>query len=391
MNRRILTFYYIISMLFLLFILLFAAYRLKITIDDNRESAQKSLEALRIAALSIYLAEGDFESGYFTSTIRQKFRETERLLLLTIYSTRDGIHYLISSDQGYLVEAPAAQPARSWNGQPEYTARPVYENRLNLRFSPGIRQDLFIEGIFRDADRDQLYPILREIFYILLVYLLIASVFLLFAATAGRSAEFSLPGIRGAERPPRTRRAARTRRQAPTGAAGAAGEVLSDQAGSALFSPATGLGWRQHLPQRLDSELERAAGADQDMSLLLISAGARDIGNLSRSILSFFPLRDLAFEYDSSTAAVILPDKDLDQALREAGEFRQKSGRDVCMGLSARNGRLVSSKRLLTEAGQSLRQAESAGGGIVAFRADPDKYRAAIASRATASGGSRRR
>ncbi|MBN2551466.1 MAG: GGDEF domain-containing protein [Spirochaetales bacterium] len=374
--------------------LLFAAYRLKITIDDNREESQASLEALRIAALSIYLAEGDFDSGYFTSTMREKFRETERLLLLTIYSTGDGIHYLISSDQGYLVEAPTAQSARGWNGQPEYTARPVYENRLNLRFSPGIRQDLFIEGIFRDVDRDQLYPILREIFYILLVYLLIASVFLLFAATAGRSAEVLLPAMSGAQRTARSRRAQRPRRQVPAGAAvtaGAAGEGLPDQPGSALFSPATGLGWRQHLSQRLDSELERAAGADQDMSLLLISAGARDIGNLSRPILDFFPLRDLAFEYDSSTAAVILPDKDLDQALREAEEFRQKFPRGVCMGLSARNGRLVSSKRLLTEAGQSLRQAESAGGGIVAFRADPDKYRAAIASRAAGSGRSHRR
>ena len=51
-------------------------------------------------------------------------------------------------------------------------------------------------------------------------------------------------------------------------------------------------------------------------------------------------------------------------------------------GISARNGRLISSTRLLSEAGQALKQAESSGGGsIVAFRADPDKYRAAIAAR----------
>ena len=44
-------------------------------------------------------------------------------------------------------------------------------------------QELYIDGIFRDIEGGQLYPILRELFYILLVYLLIASVFLLSAAT----------------------------------------------------------------------------------------------------------------------------------------------------------------------------------------------------------------
>ena len=73
MNRRILVFYYIISMVFLLFILLFAAYRLKMTIDGNREESEKAFEALRISALSIYLAEGDFDGEYFRTTMRERF------------------------------------------------------------------------------------------------------------------------------------------------------------------------------------------------------------------------------------------------------------------------------------------------------------------------------
>ena len=146
MNRRILGFYYIISMLFLLFILLFAAYRLKITIDGNREESEKALENLRISALSIYLAEGDFDGEYFRTTMRKSFSETDRLLLLAIYSSREGIYYLISRDESYLSAAPEQSDGAPWRGEPEYTVRPVYENRITRRFSPGIRQDLLIDG-----------------------------------------------------------------------------------------------------------------------------------------------------------------------------------------------------------------------------------------------------
>jgi GGDEF domain-containing protein len=122
---------------------------------------------------------------------------------------------------------------------------------------------------------------------------------------------------------------------------------------------------------------------------MFISCTTGTIRDLALSILEAFPLRDLAFEYDSSTVAVILPDKDLDQSLREARDFQKRlsspsttAQAPLAIGLSARNGRLVSSHRLLSEAGQALKQAESSeGGGIVAFRADPDKYRAVIAAR----------
>jgi len=390
MNRRILGFYYIISMVFLLFILLFAAYRLKITIDGNREESENALEALRISALSIYLAEGDFNSEYFRTTMRKSFLETDRLLLLTIYSSREGIHYLISTDQSYLSEAPEQSARSSWEGEPEYTIRPVYENRITRRFAPGTGQDLLIDGIFRDIERGQIYPILREIFYILLVYFLIASVFLLSAATVKSSGQNRVSTSIKHHSPPLTPRASRfpPAPRLPLDPAPAS-PASADDAAAGLFSPATGLGWSRHLSPRLTSELERAAGSDQDLSLMLISCATGKIKDVALSILEAFPLRDLAFEYDSSTAAVILPDKDLDHALREAKDF-QKGSRlvsaptTISIGLSARNGRLVSSKRLLSEAGQALKQAESsASGGIVAFRADPDKYRAAIAARSS--------
>jgi hypothetical protein len=381
MNRRILVFYYIISMLFLLFIFFFAAYRLKITIDGNREQSEKALEALRISALSIYLAEGDFDSRYFKDTMRRKFSETDRLLLLAVYSSRDGIRYLISTDQSYLTAPPGRSDESPWRGEPEYKVLPVFENRITLPFSPGVEKNLYLDGIFRDLDKAQVYPILREIFYILVVYFLIASVFLLSAAT-----------VKSPEQK-RDSAAADSRFPAAAAAHEQPGQLLAgpDQA-AGLFSPTTGLGWNQHLSPRLTSELERAAGSDQDLSLMLISRRNGGIRDLALVVLEAFPLRDLAFEYDSETIAVIIPDKDFDHCLLEAKNFQKRStfggtAGPVRIGLSARNGRLVSSSRLISEAAQALKQAEaSMGRRIVAFRADPDKYRASIAA-GSAGGG----
>ena len=395
MNRRILVFYYITSTAFLLFILFFTAYRLKITIDGNREESQKTLDTLRISALSIYLAEGDFESEYFRTTMRRKFSETDRLLLLAIYSSRDGIRYLISRDQSYLSRTPGQADGAPWRGEPEYTVRPVYENRITLPLGPGTGQDLFFDAIFRDLDKEQLYPILREILYILIVYCLIAGVFLLSAATVKSSGRQRDPvELRPGARRSRSGSAADSWVPAAAAPAEQPAQLpaVSDEA-AGLFSPTTGLGWSQHLSPRLTSELERAAGSDQDLSLMLISRGNAGIRELAQLVLEAFPLRDLAFEYDAQTIAVIIPDKHLDHCLREAKDFQKRaaSGRvaaPIWIGLSARNGRLVSSSRLLSEAAHALKQAESSPGGrIVAFRADPDKFRASIAAAMSARGG----
>jgi hypothetical protein len=364
-------------MLFLLFILLFTAYRLKIRIDGNREESEGALESLRISALSIYFAEGDFESEYFRTSMQNLFLETDRLLLLGIYSSAEGFHYLIARDSSYLDAPPGQSIGAAWPGEPRYTVRPVYENRITLPLGPGTEQDLFIDGIFLDLEKEQVFPILRELFYILIVYFLIASVFLLAAATVkspaqrriSADADFEAGSSRFAEQQLQNRPASG-----------------SEEAGG-LFSPTTGLGFGQHLSPRLTSELERSASSDQDLSLMLVKARGGRITDLARLVLEIFPLRDLAFEHEASAIAVIMPDRDLDQCLREAKDFHsryssRRYAENIWIGLSARNGRLVSSSRLLAEAEQALRQAESSkDGGIVAFRADPDRYRAAIAAR----------
>jgi hypothetical protein len=52
------------------------------------------------------------------------------------------------------------------------------------------------------------------------------------------------------------------------------------------------------------------------------------------------------------------------------------------MGLSARNGRLVSGATLLSEASKAMSRAQGdSSDSIIAFKADPEKYRQLIGQR----------
>lgn len=379
MNRKILLVYSITSILFLLFGLAFAAYRLRGRGLDNAAKAEQTLQDIRLSALSIYLAEGDFSSTYFKDSMRQRFQSAPRLQLLAIYSRTAGIQYLLAGQTR--LRPPDPERTAEWRGAPPYPRLRPTERILTTPFNPAGTYggggtpagDLYVDGIFTVLGRDDLYPILRELFYVLLLYLLVTALMLLVAAATGRSS---------AGRPV----------QAPAPPAPVP-EEGSSQGGPALYSPSSGLCWRQHLPPRLGAELERAASFDQDLTLLLASISASQTGSATRHnyrqlgalTLETFPFKDLAFEYDRNTIAVILPDKDLDQALREATRFQKKlsaaswaSGRSgsASIGLTARSGRLISPARLLTEAARALKRAETQGPNqTVAFRADPERYR----------------
>lgn len=378
MNRKILLVYSITSILFLLFGLAFAAYRLRTRTLDNAATAEQTLQDIRLSALSIYLAEGGFSSTYFKDSMRQRFQGAPRLRLLSIYSRTSGIQYLIAG-QARLRPADPERTAE-WRGAPPYPRLRPTERILTTPFNPAGTYggggtpagDLYVDGIFTVLGREDLYPVLRELFYVLLLYLLVTAVMLLVAAATGRSAG-------------RPVQAAAPAAQAPAEGA--------SQGGPALYSPDSGLCWRQHLPPRLGAELERAASFDQDLTLLLASISASQTGSATRHnyrqlgalTLETFPFKDLAFEYDRNTIAVILPDKDLDQALREATRFQKKlnaaswaAGKSgsVSIGLTARSGRLISPARLLTEAARALKRAETQGPNqTIAFRADPERYR----------------
>ena len=88
---------------------------------------------------------------------------------------------------------------------------------------------------------------------------------------------------------------------------------------------------------------------------------------------------------------MIIPNADLDQGMDRVEIFRDKLDTTIMstrpvntpksyFGISARNGRLLSGSRIFAEAKQALSKAKKEGTQIIAFRVDPEKYRAYLAN-----------
>ncbi len=165
------------------------------------------------------------------------------------------------------------------------------------------------------------------------------------------------------------------------------GEESSGQP-AGLFSPVSGFGWEQYLNERLEAELVRAASSEQDVSLLVLR-----IFGLSRSnslfsrvagiLTSEFQCRDMIFEYGDDACACIIPSATLDETMQTAERLYadvrtalEGTGCKICIGISTRMTRILPASRMLEEADTAARKAEEEERlPIVAFRANPDKYR----------------
>ena len=165
-----------------------------------------------------------------------------------------------------------------------------------------------------------------------------------------------------------------------------------------LFDPETGLGWESYLRERLSAELKRSASFEQDLCLLLATLddsarGSEDYAIFARTAQEFFSFKDLSFVFGERGIAVILPNMDVDHAIRMSEELLKKltfliKGRtaamsylELFMGLSSRSGRLVDADRLIGESVAALKKArEERDTHIMAFRPDPEKFRSFLAS-----------
>jgi GGDEF domain-containing protein len=165
-----------------------------------------------------------------------------------------------------------------------------------------------------------------------------------------------------------------------------------------LFDPESGLCWESYLRERLDAELKRSASFEQDLSLLIASLdnsarGTEEYALFARTTQEFFSFKDLSFQFGESGIAVVLPNMDVDHAIRMSEELLKKltfllQGRsddmsylELFMGLSSRSGRLVEADRMVSEAMAAHRKAkDERDTRIMAFRPDPEKFRAFLAS-----------
>ena len=174
-------------------------------------------------------------------------------------------------------------------------------------------------------------------------------------------------------------------------------ERKSQELPKGLYSPHGNIGWEDYTAARLESELLRCAANEQDLVYVAMEFKDLDVVDenfylsFAGDAVIFFKMRDLIFEKGERGIAVIQPNISLEAAISKAGEFHDrclnkygkvfKSKTDLCIGISSRSGRLIDAQRLMFEADEALKKALSDPvSHIIAFKSDPEKYRAYIAS-----------
>ncbi|MDR2759894.1 MAG: hypothetical protein LBB78_11005 [Spirochaetaceae bacterium] len=162
-----------------------------------------------------------------------------------------------------------------------------------------------------------------------------------------------------------------------------------------LYSPRGNIGWEDYIKDRLSSELHRCAASEQDLVFIAIAFKKPEkirepvFVQLADEAVRYFIHRDLVFEKGQGIS-VIMPNIDVDQGLAKSEIFHDQilqrlppvfKKTDLCIGLSSRSGRLVDEERLIFEAEKALEKAmQEPVSPVVAFKSDPEKYRAFIAS-----------
>jgi GGDEF domain-containing protein len=395
MNRNIQIVYIVFAGVCLFAIVAVFGIRTYVSQRRGIETSRAHVEALENTVVSAYLARGGFRSEYFSNRIEDYFRKNPSVDVLSIFSDST-TYYVFARSDTYLT--PEVLSSGTWNGGESLFYKPFFKRYQVAPLSlPDVEDASF--GILANVmSRELLYRYMRDSLIALVALLLITVVFMIATAEARSSSSTSAPSEEASspgplpsaeEEPKRTEHlnAFRSETDLP-------GDSSGTKEGCGLFSPVTGLGWGNYLEKRLSFELRRAASFDQDLSLLLIKSRDFDRSSagyaaLAKALLKKFSFQDLIFEYGERGFAVILPNADLDLSMREAEDFISKNCSKLSMescsftvGLSSRNGRLVNGSRIITEAAQALRKAESdKDHHIIAFRSDPEKYRQYIASR----------
>ncbi|MQY77404.1 MAG: hypothetical protein GH155_07245 [Spirochaeta sp.] len=377
MKKKLLLVYIVFCTIFILGIICFSLYQIKIHRDKNIITAAQLFEDIKNTSRALYKIDPALDSELFKGTMQEGLKRQKELLLLSIYSPKEGMIYLISRDENYL---KTSLPDKESGGQPpEYNFNSLTSVRFSSTFLKMEGDELYIDGLFTVLGKAELYPILKSSVYLLFIFILITALLILFT-------------LLRREKPRRTEIEAESRIVEETQNEKSLMNTWASDGEKSMFSSQTGLVLAGYLPERLKFEIERAASFDQDLVFALIAPANKEESffiEFSKSIAERFPFRDLIFEQDDNSCALILPDKSLNQAIKVLENLRNiyekkswhKQRTTISIGLGARNGRLITQEILVKEARVSLNKAIKEGGNrLIAFRADPEKFRKVVTS-----------
>jgi hypothetical protein len=329
---------------------------------------------------------GGWDAPEFRTGMRQVFDSEPRLLLLSLHSPGDGILYFVSRGQAYLKEPSPISP--DWRGNPVYQVSRGYHT-LVTRLLESDGSQTTMDAAYLVMGREDLYPVVRDDLFLFLAFLLVCGVLLLIVMSVQQDTERERAVNAAIRVVPEGPKAVPAPRGAP--------EPRTAAPAPSLQSPRTGLVWAEHLQPKLTAEIDRAAAADEDVSFARIRidepfADARlpmAHGEIARMLKESFPLHDLLFEAGENSYSIILPDTDIDNAVRSLDAFRKKVSekplqgktRTISAGVSSRGGRLIDEPVLREEAETAVAKASREGGDqVIGFRADAARFRQALSS-----------
>ena len=420
MNNRFSWIFLAASGAFFVFIVGLTGYRIEDARRHNAAAARESAASLAAKVRSLADTTGSVQSPLFKNAMRSVFDSEARLMLVSLHTPQDGIVYLVTKSRTALKDPATITP--QWRGTPTYQVNRGSELLLSSGLestAPGLTMDT----LFVIMGRDDLYPVVRDDLYFFLAFLLVFGVAILIvmsieqdtgpgsAAARGGAAGPSQGGW-GAAAPSQVERtdSTRTASRMSTAAAGQGSEAAGSADASAgarteapargLISPRTGLVWAEHLEPRLKAELDRAAASDSDISVAQLRIDEPFVDSrlpmayigIARVLKESFPLGDLIFESGDDSFTMVLPDTDVDAAVRQLDEIRRKLAaqpvegrtRALSIGVTSRGGRLIDEAVLREEARVAVAKAAREGGNqVVGFRADPARFRETLTGRVT--------
>ncbi len=359
-----------------------AAVRIYTSIDQRRDTAIQEFES--IADLAATAGVLGFMDEPFIRTIEDALVSSETLEAI-----------IITGPYGeYAFEKTRGQAVNWVNNSPRFKSRfDLSDQPLRMSLRIENLRNVNIEGKAGALDYERLSVILKHTLFLVLTALALAFFTLLMEALLGKPSGKLGEDTQADEEPPFAEESA------PEEIALSSGEDMDTgrDIPRGLYTPEGNIGWEEYTKDRLESELQRCASNEQDLVFLAMEFKNLNLqtesfySRFAEDAVNFFILRDLIFKRGEQGISVIFPNVDLETAFAKSQEFHDrclsnysevlKAKTDLCIGLSSRSGRLISAERLSFEAGEALQKAlADPDSHIVAFKSDPEKFRAFIAS-----------
>ena len=337
---------------FLVFLVCLLAVRIYVAREAGSRAAAGHFELLHRELADVYVANGSVQSPVFREKVAAL--EGEAGLAALLLRGPEGVRYAFDNTWEII---------KMVDGKLDRLHIPS----LHAEFSSSFPAEpaTILTAVYRLVSRDRAFRIVRDALFLVIAFLLACAIALLLIVTL-------TPNSAAEEHPPW-----------PDGPLGEDTEVAAAPPESAAHAMA--LEPPQALRERLRGELERATAFRTDLSLalgVLLAAEAttdNSSARLAALVRELAVLPELAFSYGDSGFALILPETNLDAAISLLEQWRRttlQAGLRIAIGIGDRAGRDLDGDRLLLEVEHALGRSMSNGGtNLVAFRADPARYR----------------